>query len=73
MTTINPDVTMTLEEAVVEVLNVLTGQTLNYDPDMDRFRAIALHLNRALRSNALETSWSFYHELERLDLTGSAG
>lgn len=72
-TTINPDVTMTLEQAVVEVLNVLTGQTLNYDPDMDRFRAIALHLNRALRSNALEADWSFYHEVDRQDLTGKAG
>ena len=73
MTTINPDVTMALEEAIVEVLNVLTGQTLSYDPDLDRFRAVALHLNRALRSNALEANWSFYHTVEQQDLTGSAG
>ena len=73
MTTINPDVTMTLEEAVREVLTVLTGQTLTYDPDMDRFRVITSHLNRALRSNALENNWAFYSTVERMDLTGAAG
>ena len=73
MTTINPDVTMTLEQAVTEVLVVLTGQTLQYDPDMDRFRAITQHLNRALRSNALEANWSFYHSVVTTDLTGMAG
>lgn len=73
MSTINPDVTMTLEEAVRDVLSILTGQELNYDPDMDRFRAITKHLNRALRSMALESEWSYYHTLERIDLAGSAG
>lgn len=72
MTTINPDVSMTLEEAVRDVLSILTGQELNYDPDMDRFRAIVKHLNRALRSMALESEWSFYHTVERIDLTGAA-
>lgn len=65
--TINPNVTMDLETAVREVLGVLTGQTLSYDPDMDRFRAVTLHLNRALRSNALEAEWSYYHELITID------
>lgn len=73
MTTINPDVSMTLEQAVTEVLVLLTGQTLQYDPDMDRFRAIASHLNRALRSNALEQNWSYYTENLEIDLTGRAG
>lgn len=73
MTTINPDVSMTLEEAVLEVLAVLTGQTLTYDPDMDRFRAIAMHLNRALRSNALEQNWAYYSDVVTQDLTGMAG
>jgi hypothetical protein len=73
MTTINPDVTMTLEEAVRDVLSILTGEELNYDPDMDRFRAITSHLNRALRSMALESEWSYYHELVRIDLTGLVG
>lgn len=73
MTTINPDVTMTLEDAVREVLVLLTGQALTYDPDMDRFRVITSALNRALRSNALENNWSFYSVTERIDLTGAAG
>lgn len=73
MTTINPDVSMTLEESVRDVLSILTGQELNYDPDMDRFRTITKHLNRALRSMALENEWSFYHTIERIDLTASAG
>ncbi len=64
--TINPNVSMRLEEAVLEVLVLLTGQTLQYDPDMDRFRAITKHLNRALRSNALESSWSYYHDIIRV-------
>lgn len=73
MTTINPEVTMTLEDAIKDVLNLLTGLDLAYDPDMDRFRAITKHLNRALRSNALEANWSFYHEVAEQDLTGQAG
>jgi hypothetical protein len=70
MTTINPDVSMTLSEAVREVLVVLTGQALEYDPDMDRFRVVTAHLNRALRSNALENNWSFYETVERIPLIG---
>ncbi len=70
MTTINPDVTMTLEEAVQDVLSILTGQELQYDPSMDRFRTITKHLNRACRSMALENEWSFYNTVERIDLTG---
>ena len=73
MSTINLDVTMTLEEAVRDVLSILTGQELRYDPDMDRFRSITKHLNRALRSMALESEWSYYHAIERLDLTGAEG
>lgn len=69
MTTINSDVTMTLEEAVLDVLSILTGQTLRYDPDKDRFRAITKALNRALRSNALEANWSYYHTVVRIPLT----
>jgi len=68
--TINPNVVMTLEQAVGEVLTLLTGQTLQYDPDQDRFRAVTSHLNRALRSNALESNWSYYHTTIEQDLTG---
>ena len=71
--TINSEVTMTLKEAVLEVLQILTGQTLRYDPDKDRFRAITLALNRAMRSNALEANWSYYSTVVRIDLTGREG
>jgi hypothetical protein len=60
--TINPDVTMSLEDAVQEVLMLLTGQDLTYDSTYDRFRVITRHLNRALRTNALELDWSYYSE-----------
>jgi hypothetical protein len=56
----NPEVELTLEEAVAEVLNQLTGLDLEYRPEQDRFRSITRQLNRALRSNALENEWGFY-------------
>lgn len=71
MSTINPEVTMNLQEAVQDVLSILTGQELQYDPDMDRFRTITKHLNRALRSMALENEWSFYFTELQLSLTGA--
>jgi hypothetical protein len=70
--TIHPEMTMSLEDAVLEVFVLLTGQTLRYDQQYDRFRAITHTLNRALRGNAMEQEWSYYHE--QLDLgTTSVG
>jgi hypothetical protein len=63
---ISSQVTMSLEDAVQEVLVLLTGQTLVYDSQFDRFRAVTQHLNRALRGNALEQEWSYYSDI--LDL-----
>jgi hypothetical protein len=60
MTATNVELQQTLDEAVVEVLALLTGLDLNYDPEFDRYRAITRTLNRALRANALEQEWSFY-------------
>jgi len=68
---INSEVTMTLEEAVTEVLVLLTGQQLSYDSQFDRFRSITQHLNRALRTNALELDWSFYHEQMQISVLES--
>lgn len=59
---INPQVRMTLTEAVGEVLMILTGQTLDYDSQYDRFRAVTSSINRALRSNAMEQEWGYYSE-----------
>jgi hypothetical protein len=56
----NPEVVMTLDDAVAEVLGMLTGLDLTYEPELDRYRAITRQLNRALRANALEAEWSCY-------------
>lgn len=60
----NPDVSMNLDEAVQEVLSLLTGLDVTYDPDQDRYRTIARTLNRALRAHALEHEWGYYSSIE---------
>lgn len=62
----NPDVALSLDDCVEEVLGQLTGMELRYDPNMDRYRAITRQLNRALRANALEREWSFYSTIEEV-------
>ena len=62
----NPNVAMTLDEAVDEVLGLLTGLDLTYAPEYDRYRSITRQLNRALRANALEREWSYYADLEHI-------
>lgn len=64
--TTKPDIAMTLEEAVGEVLTLLTGMDLHYNSQLDRFRTITRTLNRALRANALEKEWSYYSDLENV-------
>src|SRR5690606_3495689 len=56
----NSEVEMSLDEAVDEVLGLLTGLDLAYSSEFDRYRAIARQLNRALRNNAMEHEWSYY-------------
>lgn len=56
----NPEIAMTLDEAVEEVLGQLTGTELNYRPELERYRAVVRALNKATRLNALEKEWSFY-------------
>ena len=60
----NSDVSLTLQEAVAEVLQSLTGMDLEYAPELDRFQAITRTLNRALRAVALEHEWAFYASVE---------
>ena len=62
----NPEVTMTLDDSVDEVLGLLTGLDLSYDPELDRYRSITRALNRALRFNALEMEWSYYSSVADL-------
>lgn len=58
--TINPELGLSLDEAVGEVLSSLYGIDLAYDSSMDRYRAIVRKLNKALRDVALEHEWSYY-------------
>lgn len=60
----NPETRLTLDDAVEEVLGLLTGLDLVYQPEYDRYRAITRQLNRALRANALEKEWSYYSDVE---------
>ena len=62
----NADVDLTLDEAVQEVLSLLTGLDLAYSPNYDRYRVVTRFLNRALRQNALEHEWSYYSSLETI-------
>lgn len=62
----NPEVTMTLDEAVDDVLGLLTGMDLSYASNFDRYRVVARALNRALRANALEKEWSYYSSIEEI-------
>jgi hypothetical protein len=62
----NDEVLLTLDDAVAEVLGLLTGLDLEYDPELDRYRSITRQLNRALRANALENEWSYYAELRNI-------
>lgn len=55
---------MTLDDAVGEVLNYLTGTDLHYIAELDRYRAIAKTLNRALRLVAAEHEWGYYSAVE---------
>lgn len=60
----NPEVSMTLDEAVEEVLGMLTGLDLQYAPEQDRYRSVVRQINRALRHHALEHEWSYYSSVE---------
>ncbi len=55
---------MTLDEAVNEVLNYLTGFDLHYIAELDRYRSIARTLNRAVRLVATEHEWGYYSSIE---------
>lgn len=67
--TVNPELNLTLDDAVGEVLGLLTGLDLEYAPELDRYRAVTRQLNRALRSNALEREWSWYASTQSIGTT----
>ena len=57
------EIQLTLDDAVQEVLGLLTGLDMTYEPELDRYRSITRQLNRALRANALEKEWSYYADV----------
>lgn len=60
----NPETLLTLDDAVAEVLGLLTGLDLQYAPELDRYGAVTRQLNRAMRAIALEKEWSWYASTE---------
>ena len=62
----NTDVQITLEQAVAEVLTLLTGVDLTFNPAEDTFHVVARCLNRAMRAVALEHEWSYYSSTENV-------
>src|SRR6478735_12704408 len=62
----NPDVAVTLDEAVQEILSTLTGLEIEYKPELDRYRAVTRHINKALRLTALDAEWSYYSSVENV-------
>ena len=62
----NPDLQMTLDDCVDDVLGMLTGLDLSYQPTTDRYRSVVRSLNKALRQTALEKEWSYYASTEDL-------
>lgn len=63
---VNSQLALTLDDAVVEVLGILTGMDLHYDPELDRYQSITRQLNRAMRACAVEKEWSWYYTVLNL-------
>lgn len=62
----NAETTMTLDDAVAEVLGLLTGLDLQYTAESDRYQTITRQLNRALRAVAHEKEWSYFADVASL-------
>lgn len=60
----NPELSMTLDDAVAEVYALLYGLDLQLDPREDRYQMAVRMLNRALREVALIMEWSYYSDVE---------
>ena len=63
---INPDIALTLDEAVAEVLGLLTGLNLQYKPEEDRYYSVTRQINHAQRAIATELEWSYYTSTENI-------
>ena len=67
----NPEVGMSLDNAVAEVLTLLTGLDVQYQPELDTYQVITRFLNQATRRNALEHEWSYYSGIEVAGITAA--
>ena len=65
----NIDVQMTLKDGVQEIITLMTGLDLEFDPAQDRFHVLVRCINKAMRSVALEHEWSYYSSQEELGVT----
>lgn len=63
---VNPNIAMTLDDAVQEVLGFLEGLDLAHVPHLDQYYAVTRQINRALRTNATEVEWSYYSGVETI-------
>lgn len=57
----NAELSMTLEDAVAEVLTLLIGSDVRFMPEMDRFQTITRFLNMGMRSAALDHEWKYFY------------
>lgn len=62
----NPEVSMTLHQAVQEVIQNLVGLDVEYAPGEPRYNVVVRNLNRALKANALENEWSYYSDVRSI-------
>lgn len=62
----NSELEMDLDTAVKETLALLTGLDLEYEPELDRYRAVTRQINRGMRSIALEHEWSYFVSVKSL-------
>lgn len=62
----NENTQLTLDEAVAEVMGLLSGLDLELVPEQDRYQAITRQINRAQRAVALDSEWSYFSSLENI-------
>jgi len=67
----NPELQLTLDEAVHEVLQRLNGLTQTWLPESDKYYSTVRFINQALRSVATEIEWSYYASTEEVGVAAT--
>src|SRR6187402_1871955 len=60
----NPETSLTLDEAVAEVLGGLIGLDVRQVAERDRYQMVTRMLNQAVQDVALEWEWSYFSDVE---------